>query len=504
MEKILTWLFKILKNPIFWLSLVVCLAFLVRLYKIDSPLADWHSWRQADTSAVTRNFIKQGFNPFLPKYDDMSGAAEHPMINVGRYRFVEFPIYNIVVYPFYLVFGINPMYDRLVSVLFSLGSTIFVYLIAKRYKGVLVGLVAAFIYALLPFNIFFSRTILPEPTFVFFALGMVYFVDRWVYENTPRFKWLGLFFTMVAFLIKPWAIFFALPLIYSMQKKEKMFWSLKWRYVVFWAFAIVPFLLWRVWIDQYPEGIPTSSWLFNSDNIRFRPAFWWWLVSERLGGEILSVAGLALFTIGIILRPSFDGKDNKLVNSGYFLHFLLLSNLLYFAVFATGNVRHNYYQILFVPVASIFTSIGIVGLLKAGSFFIPRFWIFILLGVLVPLMFYFGYKKVIGFYQINNYPIVEAGKMADQILPKEARVLAPYNGDTAFLYQINRPGWPFAALPLKDLISRYGVSAYVSTSYDAKTKWVMRHFKVLAETDHFVIADLRALKQDFDPKDPEP
>jgi len=119
-------------------------------------------------------------------------------------------------------------------------------------------------------------------------------------------------------------------------------------------------------------------------------------------------------------------------------------------------------------------------------------------------MFYFSYKQVIGLYQINNYPIVEAGQKADQILPKDARVLAPYNGDSAFLYQINRPGWPFETLPLKDLISKYGVSAYVSVSKDAKTKWIMRHFKTLAETDHYVIADLTTLIQDFDPKDPEP
>lgn len=494
-------LIKFAVEPKFILFLILIVGLVVRLYKIDNPIADWHSWRQADTTAVTRSFLKEGFNPFLPKYDDLSGAGEHPMINIGGYRFVEFPIYNIAVYPFYLIFGVNPMYDRLVSVLFSLGSTVFVYLIAKRYKGELIGLISAAIFAFLPFNIFFSRTTLPEPTFVFFALGMMYFVDRWIWENTPGLMWLGYLFTAIAFLMKPWSIFFALPLIYSMQRCESKFWFLKWRYIIFWVLAVMPFLLWRVWIDQYPEGIPASSWLFNSDNIRFRPSFWWWLISQRLGGEILAVTGTVLFTIGLVLRPK--AEETKL-NSLYFMHFWALSTFLYFAIFATGNVRHNYYQILFVPIASIFTGIGIVGLLRSSTAFIPRFWIFILLMILVPLMFYFSYKQVIGFYQVNNYPIVEAGQRADQILPKDARVLAPYNGDTAFLYQINRKGWPFETLPLKDLISKYGVTSYVSVSKDAKTKWVMRHFKTLAETDTYVIADLTTLTQDFDPKDPEP
>ena len=172
---------KVFKNQYFYLGLILIVAFLVRLYKVDAPIADWHSWRQADTAAVTRNFIKDGFNPVLPKYDDMSGASETPLANVNRFRFVEFPLYNIAVYPLYLLFGVNDIYHRLVSIFFSLGSIIFIFLVAKKYAGVLTALLSALISALLPFNVFFSRTTLPEPTFVFFALGMIYFMDSWIF-----------------------------------------------------------------------------------------------------------------------------------------------------------------------------------------------------------------------------------------------------------------------------------------------------------------------------------
>lgn len=498
-------LFKLLLNPTAVLFLILLLALVARLYKIDAPVADWHSWRQADTAAVTRNFIKEGFNPFLPKYDDLSGAAEHPMFNVGRYRLVEFPIYNIAVYPFYLFFGVQERYDRLVSVLFSLGSIIFVYLITRRYKGTFTALVVAAIFALLPFNIFFSRTTLPEPTFIFFALGLIYFVDRWIYESEQRWLWWGLLFSVGAFLLKPWAVFFALPLLYSIQKKEQLFWFLKPKYLLFWILVLLPFLLWRLWINQYPEGIPASSWLYNSDGIRFRPAFWWWLVSERIGGEILAVPGVVLFCIGVLLRPqASDTTDPRLKRSPYFLHIWLLSTLVYFAIFATGNIRHNYYQLLFVPIASIFVGIGTVGILRGTTFFIPRFWTIALVTLLLPLMFYFSFKRVIGFYQINNYPIVEAGQKADQILPSNARVVAPYSGDTAFLYQINRPGWPLTPLPIKELISRYGATSYVSTAKDAKTAWVQRHFKVLEDNPNFIIVDLTHLQKNFNDSDQEP
>src|SRR3990167_7113311 len=169
---------KIFKKPYFWLLLIIILGYFVRIYKIEFPIADWHSWRQVDTLAVTRNFIKEGFNPLMPRYDDMSGVSEYPVVNSNRFRFVEFPIYNIVTYPLYLLYGINDTYARLVSVTFSLGSIVLLFFICKRYLDNKISFLIAFFYSILPFNVFFSRTTLPEPTFLFFALGMIYFVDK--------------------------------------------------------------------------------------------------------------------------------------------------------------------------------------------------------------------------------------------------------------------------------------------------------------------------------------
>ena len=482
---------EIFRNNYFWLILIILLGFWVRLYKIDSPIADWHSWRQADTAAVTRNFIKEGFNPLLPKYDDMSGNAENPIPNPGRFRFVEFPIYNMVVYPFYLLFGINETYHRLVSVIFSLGSMVFLYLITKKYSGINVALITAFTFALLPFNVFFSRTTLPEPTFVFFALGMMYFVDRWIGEKKLIVGIWGFIFSALAFLIKPWAIFFFLPLLYLVFKKRSIFK----KFILFSLLALIPLIAWRLWIMQQPEGIPASSWLLNGDGIRFRPAFFWWIFSERLGREILSVSGLILFIIVVIIKP----KDGN-----YFLHIWLLSALLFMVIFATGNVRHDYYQIMFVPIATIFLSKGFLEIINGNRNFIARIWLIPLGLFLFISSFYFGYKQVIELYRINNSSMIEVGKMADSILPKEALVVAPYNGDSAFLYQTNRAGFAFVPSSIKDLIADYGISYYISTSYDDKTNWVLRYFSPVLQNPQFVIVDLTKLKKDFDNSDIEP
>lgn len=486
---------KFLTLEIIILTVIVCAGFFLRLYKLDSPIADWHSWRQADTASVTRNFIKEGFNPFLPRGDDMSGIAEKPIINTGHLRFVEFPIYNIFVYPFYLIFGVNEIYHRLVSALFSSGSIIFLYLITKKYSGKSVGFLSAFVFAVLPFNVFFSRTTLPEPTLVFFSLGMIYFVDRWIWEEKRKLFWFGLLFSLTSFLIKPWAAFFAIPLLYRAYQKEGDFIKVFKKYVKFAVLALIPFILWRLWILQTPEGIPASNWLLNGDGIRFRPAFWWWIISERIGREILGVTGAFLFFLGLLIRPK---------NGDYFLHIFALSLFVYFVVFATGNVRHDYYQIIFVPVASIFVALGFVNLIKGVSDFIPRLWTIPVALFFLLLSFYFTWTQVRELYKINNPPIMEAGKKADQILPKEAIVVAPYSGDTAFLYQINRPGFPVTALPLAELASDYGVTHFVSVNRDDKTNWVLRHFRILEDNPKFVIADLTKIEKPLSPLDPEP
>lgn len=482
---------KIIRNQYFYLGLLLILGLWLRLYKIDNPIADWHSWRQADTAAVARNFFKEGFNPIIPRYDDMSGVAEHPVPNPNRYRFVEFPIYNSLVYFSYLLNGgVDEKLARLVSAIMSLGSAVFLFLIVRKYWGKFSALLSTLVFIALPFNIFFSRVILPEPSLVFFSLGMFYFTDRWIHKEGQKLFILSSLFAIGAFLIKPVAIFYLLPLIYSYYKKEGKLWPIPGKYLWWLVIVLTPFALWRVWMSQFPEGIPASGWLLNGNGIRFKPVFWKWILGDRFGREILSITGTILFFIGLLKKPERQ--------ESWLLHLLAFSSFIYLLVFATGNVQHDYYQTLIIPAMVIFLARGFVLLLKGIPGFLPRFWTIPLGFLFFTLTFYLGWEEVKGLYQINNGVIVEAGQFADKALPKNAVVVAPYNGDTAFLYQVNRPGWPVVAFPIKDLIDTFKVSHYVSVNYDAKTKWVMRKYQILEENPKFVIIDLTRERPGFD------
>ncbi len=486
MRKIL----KLFKSNLFWIVLIVVIGFAARLYKIDTPLADWHSWRQADTAAVSRNFYKDGYNPLMPKYDDMSGVAESPNPNPRRLRFVEFPIYNSIVYFVYLLNGgVDIKLARFVSIIFSLGSVVFIYLITKRYFDNLTSMVASLLFAILPFNVFFSRVVLPEPTLVFFCLGMFYFTDLWINKNTKGLFFTSVFFAICAFLLKPTAIFYLLPLLYVYIKKEGKIWPIPGRFGLWISLAAIPFLAWRFWIQQFPEGIPASNWLLNGTHIRFRPAFFRWIIGDRFGREILSVTGTFLFFLGFLLKP----KDKE----GLILHLLCLSSFLYLVVFATGNVTHDYYQTLIVPALVIFTARGFTALLKGIPVFLPRLVTIPVAFFLFILTIYLSFYEVKGLYQINNGVIVEAGEAADRILSKDAIVVAPYQGDTTFLYHTNRPGWANVSFPTQDLIDRFGVTNYVSVNYDDKTNWLKQKYEIIEANPKFIILDLTRENPNF-------
>ncbi|MDO8487926.1 MAG: glycosyltransferase family 39 protein [bacterium] len=446
-----------------WLELfavgaLLALGFGARLYKINNPIADWHSWRQADTAAVTRNFVKYGVNPFLPRYDDMSDVSGKGF-NPDGYRLVEFPLFNLVHFAAvkFAPFKSLEFWGRMVSTVASLFSGLFIYLLVKKHASTAAGLVSMAVFLLMPFNIYFSRVVLPDPLMVTVALAALVAWDR-------SAKWAAYLLGAIAVLVKPTAVFLLLPLLFA------------WRWGI--IFLVGPFILWRMWQQQYPVGVPGSDWLLNGDHIRFKGAFFRWIFGDRLGRLILGYWGTWPATTGVLNLPKQ-------------LWWLVGGAVLYLFTFATGNVRHDYYQIPIMPAVAVLVGVGVVALWKAEETFLKTWAKRGLVAVAMTFMLAFGWYEVRGNYQINNPAILDAGQAADRLLPKDAVVIADYNGDTAFLYQTNRKGFPNIPYPLEDLMHRFGVNYYISTSYNDQTNQIMAKYQVVEQTPGYVIVKLQ-------------
>src|SRR3989344_2696286 len=189
------------------LSIIILLFLFARLYKINNPIADWHSWRQADTSSVSRTYVEQGINILLPRYHDIS-TIQTGYFNPQGYRFVEFPIYNLIHSLLFLNFPFLNLevWGRLLSIFSSLISTFFIYLIGRRFIDRWGGLIASFFFSLIPFNIYFSRVILPEPLSVTFALISVWLFVKFIDRGNFSFFYLAAISLSLAILTKPFTL----------------------------------------------------------------------------------------------------------------------------------------------------------------------------------------------------------------------------------------------------------------------------------------------------------
>jgi len=446
------------KNEYFLLSIIILLGFIVRLYKIDNPIADWHSWRQADTSAVSRNFVNSGINMFYPTYDDVS-SIQSGIDNPNGIRMVEFPIYNAIHAFLYKNVGVFSLekWGRLLTVFISLITTFFLFLLGKKHYSTKIGLLAAFFYCFLPFNIYFTRVVLPDPLGVMFAISALYFFGI---NNIVS----GILFAL-ALLQKPYLGVYLLPLVPEFLKKDKWKQNLS-----FFVIAFLPFIIWRFWSQIHPEGIPFYKWAFNGDRIRFHPSFFRWLFGERIGILILGTWGLIPFGLGLL---------RKLKNK--FSLYLSLSMLLYLVVVATANVRHDYYQILIIPSIALTLALGSTWLWRRSK---------ILLILSLMTMFLLSWDRIKPFYQVNHPELMEVGKIVDEILPYDAKIVIPYNGDTAFLYQTKRKGWPAVDDSIDNIIKR-GADYYVSIDLKSvDTINFSKRFETLTKTDKYIILDL--------------
>lgn len=451
---------KIMKLPKSnnWFTVVLILLFVfsvaLRLWRIDAPVADWHSWRQSDTASVARNFLKFGFDPLRPRFDDLSNIPSG-LDNPRGMRMVEFPLYQLISAGLFKIFGGISIetWLRLVTILVSS--------LTGLMLGLMFGIPAALLYAILPYSIYYGRTILPDPFMVFWAVLAVYLLR--IPNN--RYVILSAICASIALLVKPFAVFLLLPIPYLLVKRFSFI-----RGFAYSIISLLPLILWRKWIAQFPEGIPAYTWLFNSNGIRFKGAWFHWLFAKRIGELILGYWGLIPLGLGI-------AKDKD-----WIARLWLAGALLYLIIVATGNVQHDYYQILLLPVITVYVAKGFVSLFRL-SYLVSLITFFFMLA--------FSWFTIRTYYWINHPEIVEAGRAADRLLPTDAKVIAPYNGDTTFLYQINRQGWPIGFDIDKKV--EMGATHYVTispTDNDLETKDLARRYTVLVRNGSYAIIDL--------------
>lgn len=474
------------KKDFIILFFILTVAFVFRLYKINIPLADFYSWRQADTAAVARNYVKNGIDLFHPIYDDLSNV-QSGIDNPQGYRMVEFPIYNAIIaflYKFFPVFSLE-IWGRLTTVLFSLIIISIIYYLLLKESDRLSAIFGSLTYAIFPFFVFFSRVILPETTALAFSMLAIFlfYLNTGHKEKNLRsmiyYLISGIFFA-TALLIKPTIIFYLLPVVILFYKKYRLNFIKKFDFYLYFIITLIPLIYWRMYIKNFPEGIPYSDWLFTSVNtaqglksILFRPSFFRWIFFERINNLILGGYLTLFFVLGTIV------KQKK-----YLLLSFVFSALAYIFVFQGGNLQHEYYQTLILPTFAMMVGLGIGFVFSHKKEFINPIFVSVLVFFLFAFSFYFSYFKVADYYQYSQ-ELVQEANIINSLTDPEDKVVTDRTGDTTLLYLANRRGAPSIFRDPKDL-KKLGYK-YLITSSEGEINIMKPDFKIVFENEKFTL-----------------
>lgn len=475
---------------------ILLLAFVLRLYRLHYPLLDWHSFRQADTASVTREYLKNDQLDLLhPQYQDLSDI-QSGLDNPEGYRMVELPFINALIAQFLRLsqrLGFNfdlVIVSRLFSIIASLFAIYCLYRLIELIDNRKLALFSALIYAILPFAVYYGRAVLPEPFMLAFSLLSLWQWAEYCQKSSlaknnlkkgrvPHYL-LAVLALALASLLKPFVVFLA-----------PVYLAIAWHYLGKGLFkkipiyllpilAFVPLLLWRQWISSFPEGIPASAWLFNNNNIRLRPAWWRWLFYERLTKLLLGYTGIILLVANL-----FKSDRSRLIYAAWWLGIIS-----YFVVIASGNIQHDYYQNLLIPILAI--SIARGSLILQGKFFNKALGT-LLISVIISSSILLSAQQIHGFFNVNTWEYAEAGEAVDRLTDKNALVIAPGMSDTAFLFQTNRRGWPIGN-DIEDKIAR-GATIYVSINDDSERRALVDKYEILETGARYLILDLTQEKK---------
>ena len=86
--------------------------------------------------------------------------------------------------------------------------------------------------------------------------------------------------------------------------------------------------------------------------------------------------------------------------------------------------------------------------------------------------------------------MVEVGKIVDTEIPKDAQVIALYDGDTTFLYQTGRNGWTSYQDPLPTLIEKGADYLVQLNPSDSDRESLSSQYKIVKSSESYILVKL--------------
>jgi len=410
-----------------WLVLVLILVFGigVRLKNFNALPIDAHPMRQTDTECVAY-FLYTGKSSFFKPIS----CLIRPVSNVNGYFFLEMPFYQSLIATSYKIFGYYPSSARIVNlVLYLLGSWAMYGLMSKWWNKKM-GLMGVFIFSFVPGSIFFvGHAIHPDALAVSFIWISLFF--GWKYQENGNYKNLLLagLFLGISVASRPFGLI-CLPLLFYFLFLRKS--NIR-DYLIILILSVGIYAWWQWWTRNLGIDMSWENWVLAGrekflvfENVK--KLIWKNVIGETMGKVVSGLAGVGLI-VGLIK------KDKKMIP----LIVWLVGVIAYWFIAPDGNLTHQYYADVYIPLVVILATIGLNFIFEKSK---------ILAILIIPFLIYNGIRT-------SNYHFDDRGKLAEVVVAKEIEKLIPEDkkiiylakGDSIPLSLSHRQGWILGEWP---------------------------------------------------------
>jgi 4-amino-4-deoxy-L-arabinose transferase-like glycosyltransferase len=420
----------------YYIYIILAVALITRLYHINFPVSGWHSWRQADTAAIAKNFYENGFQILYPQIDWRG--------NTTGYVESEFHIYPFAVSLIYSIFGFSDMWGRVLSVIFSLFTISGIYLLTKQIISEKTALWAAFIYAIIPLNIYYGRAFMPESLMLMCSVYGIYFFYRWTESEAIKYLIYSYFFITLAVLTKIPTLYLGLPLLYLSYRKFSKSFLIKWHLWIYVLLLLIPVGLWYYHSHNLflQTGLTFNIWGFGTDkwgNIDLLVTFKFYndVFFKSIAERHLTYAFFIPFIIGIFIKRKT--KFEKLFD------WWIISVIIYILIVAKGNQVHEYYNLPFVIpavvfIAKAFSKFFDINLIKNYKVKPAVNWLFLLFLITGFSLSYLRYERFMKSESTNSV-LFHLAESVKTLTSENDLIIAVNDGNPIVLYRCNRKGW---------------------------------------------------------------
>lgn len=446
-----------------WCALaILALALALRLYRIDVPFVDAHSWRQVTNADIARIWTEGPIDFFYPTVS--WGGAE------GRVG-LEFPLLHVLIAWAWRVVGVSDSAGRLVPVAFSVLGVWWTYRLGTRLFGAPAGRAASFLMAVSPTVVYFGRTPLSDTPMLAFSVAAVLGYVAYAQTGLARYAFWGALGLALAGLVKLPAVLVLGPVIWTGLAARGLRRTLvdPW-YVAAPLAAIGVVGLWYLHADQVyletglTQAVFRPSGTYNGELTHlggvFKTVSHWtnrsnltWDTAREMAVRYYTLhltPVFALAALGGLLSRHWPWRTRSVVDIWALASFSLV------AVSLQGQIFHEFHQLPTLPPLALYVGMSLAPLFDAATY--ARFGRASLglmaTAALALLGFGLGGFRNSGAIEhlyrpdLMNQSLIDAGWAIDAVTPKDALVVtieyeAYGTNSPMVLYFAHRRGWSF-------------------------------------------------------------